>query len=121
MKYFHNNADSDVVIPVKVNGVEYPTKIYKGVQRFVPNEAVFAFVQNNIEAGNWGPYTLNELAHDVVTQKIPLSEYITFLTLTGYSVSGFCEVMESTVGFNDHIFTGNLEDYFVIENPLWQD
>lgn len=39
----------------------------------------------------------------------------------GYSVEGFCDALESVIGLNDHIFPGDVEDYFKVENPLWTD
>lgn len=121
MNYFDkSNATGDVIM-VKVNGIEYPTMIYGTVQRFVPNEAVYAFVSNNIESPRSGEYTLNELAMDMLKQRVSLEDYISFYTMFGYSVEGFCDALESTIGLNYHIFPGDVEDYFKVENPLWTD
>lgn len=99
MKYFDKSTAESDVIMVKVNGKEYPTYLYKGVQRFEPNE----------------------LAMDVLQKRISLEDYIAFYTMFGYSVDGFCDALESHIGFNEHIYPGEIEDYFTIENPLWED
>lgn len=121
MKYFDKSNATGNVIMVKVNGIEYPTMMYGAVQRFVPNEAVYAFVNSNIDSPTRGEYTLNELALDVLEKRVSLEDYIAFYTMIGYSVSGFVNALESIIGLNCHLFPGDVEDYFKVENPLWTD
>ena len=105
------------VIPaedVVVNGVAYKTELVNGVHRFVENEAVAFFVEMNGEV-------LNDLAVAVVEKKVRLEDYIAFYTMHGMSIGGFLDSITSIIAMNDHIFPGKLEDYFVIENPRWDD
>lgn len=116
---------SEQVIMVTVNGKEYPTRLYNGVQRFVPNEIVQymndavldAFMNKKDTLG----IDLNSLGIKLRKRELPLQDYIEYLTMIGYSVSGFCDAVYSIVEFNDHIFQGDTEDWLTIENPLWDN
>ena len=107
-------------IPVVVNGREYDTVISGGVQRFVGNPIVAAFVSGTTEAynvwlrvnplngRNWAeaPFTLNNISYEV-GNPYTLDQLIEFSTLHGYSVSGMCDL-----SFMDDVF---------VENPVWED
>lgn len=99
-------ADSDEITTVTVNDVKYDAKLYKGVLRFVPNEAVSFIVDSN-------PYVLNDLAVAVVNGDVSLDDYIAFGTMHGYSVSGFTDSISSIVDMNPHIFSP-ADDHFRI-------
>jgi len=109
-------------IMVKVNGKEYATQLYNGVQRFVPNRVVEYMMDNEAKEFelNRGPgrsgNDLNTIAIKVLEGVIPLEDYIEFQTMHGYSVAGFCDSIDS---FIDN-FAGEAEDLFTVENPLWE-
>lgn len=120
------NADVgewDQPVMVKVNGKDYPTQLYNGVQRFIPNRVVEYMVNNEINEfnRNRGPSQsgndLNTIVIKVLEGVIPLEDYIEFSTMHGYSVGGFCDSIDSLL---DN-FPGEPEDWFVIENPLWDE
>jgi len=106
-------------IPVKVNGTEYDTVIdERGVQRFVGNPIVAAYVtasakaynkwlvENPIETRNWdeAPFTLNDIDY-TPNGTYTLDQLIEFSTLHGYSVAGMCDLS----------FMSNVE----VVNPVW--
>lgn len=112
-------------VMVKVNDKEYPTQSYNGVQRFIPNRIVEYVVNQTSQAFFDDKDTLeadlNSIKIKVLRGDLPLQDYIEYLILLGYSVSGFCDAVYSTIELNDHIFLGETEDWFVIENPLWNE
>ena len=108
-------------IPVKVNGREYMTVIDEhGVQRFVANPIVAAFVhasgdaynkwqqENPVATRDWSkaPFSLNDIDYRP-GKTYTLDELIEFSTLHGYSVSGMCDL-------------SFMEDV-TVENPLWEE
>lgn len=105
-------------VMVTINGREYPTQLYDGVQRFVPNMATMAYFDNNFMKG---PYDLNAMAVAVVERTIPLDDYIAFIVQTGPSVGYLCDSIESKVQFNPDFFPGEIEDHFDLHNPLWEE
>lgn len=113
----------DEPVMVKVNGKEYATQLYKGVQRFIPNQIVEYIADQITEAFMNKESTLeadlNSIKIKVLQGDLPIEDYIEYLTMFGYSVSGFYDAVCSTIGLNEHIFPGAIEDWFVIENPLW--
>lgn len=102
-------------IEITLDGVPYQTYLDdNGVQRFVPNEVVVRLLRNNgelFEARNRGQlkglelYSLNEIAFDYHTGKIPLADLLQFYTMMDYSVSGM-------MGLS---FFEDIE----VKNPLW--
>lgn len=112
----------DQPVMVKVNGKEYPTQMYNGVQRFVPNSIIEYMVDNEarIFNKNGGPgitgNDLNTIAIKVLRGELSFEDYVAFSTMHGYSVSGFCDSIESMV---DN-FDGDADEWFTIENPLWE-
>lgn len=106
-----SNPDSSDVTHVTVNGIEYPTMMYDGVRRFIPNEAVAFVVDNTMET-----YVLNDLKRALFAGEIPLQDYYEFMMYTGYSVGGWHDAMWSTIEGNPHIFPGGFEKHMdVIE------
>lgn len=116
---------SEELVMVTVNGRDYPTRLYNGVQRFVPNAIIEHINEQSYNAfmnkENTLGVDLNSIVMNVLRGELPLKDYIEYLTMTGYSVSGFCDAVYSIVKLNDHIFEGETEDWFTIENPLWND
>lgn len=105
------------IIPVRVGSRTFDTVIVQGVQRFVANTVISAFVDDSIVSFNkWlqvgrregapGPYGLNTLAFEYHEGKHSLDDMLTFYTSIGYSVSGF----------SDLSFFEDLD----IRNPLWE-
>lgn len=119
------NESVEEIVMVKVNGKECPTKLYDGVQRFVPNEIVNYINDQILDAFMNNKDTLqadlNSIGIKLLKKELPLQDYIEYLTMTGYSVSGFCDAVYSIVELSDRIFEGETEDWFTIENPLWND
>lgn len=119
------SGEWEQTIIVKVNGKEYPTQLYDGVQRFVPNAIVEHIVDQAYEAfvkkENTLDIDLNSIKIKVLNGELPIKDYIEYLTMFGYSVSGFCDAVYSTIELNSHIFPGETEDWFTIENPLWEN
>lgn len=101
-------------VDVIVNGVPYKTEMVNGVHRFRKNEAVSFIVDK-------GGYVLNDLAYAVLNEKIRLEDWIAFETMHGRSIGGFLDSITSLIDMNPEIFTGPQEQYFTIENPLWED
>ena len=104
---------------VQINGNDYDTVIDEhGVQRFVPNRIVAAFVDaalsayntfittNPIEERDWSkaPFGLNDIDY-TPNGTYTLDELIQFSTLHGYSVGGMCDLS----------FMSGVE----VINPLW--
>lgn len=107
-------------ITVKVNGRAYETHFVDGVQRFVGNPIVAAFVdassdsynqwcrKTNPATRNWdeAPFTLNNVDYTPGGQ-YTLDELIEFSTLHQYSVAGLCDLS----------FMTGVE----VLNPLWEE
>lgn len=104
------------IIPVKINGKEYPTALYNGVQRFVPNAAV-NFLVDAVVHDNSNHY--NELGHQFILQNIPLNDYIDFMAMCNGSLGHFEDSLSSSIDMNPRFFGKSYEELVVIENPLW--
>lgn len=85
------------IYPVKVSGIEYPTVIINGVQRFIEDPFIVAVHEA-------GLLDLNEVAALFQTKR-PWSKrrYMEFKMSLGYSVCGLAELFP----------------YAKIENPIW--
>jgi hypothetical protein len=85
------------IYPVKVSGIEYPTVIIDGVQRFIEDPLIVALHLAKM-------IDLNEIAVLFQTKR-PWSKrrYMEFKMSLGYSVCGFAELFP----------------YAKIDNPLW--
>lgn len=126
IKRFNDDAGEwDQPVMVKVNGKDYPTQLYDGVQRFIPNKIVEYVVNQSIKAFSQRKDTLgtdlNSILIKVLNGELPFEDYIEFQIMHGYSVTGLADAIESNVSFNEHLFPGEIEDWFVIENPLWDE
>lgn len=99
---------------VTVNGIVYPTELVDDVQRFRTNSVVALILKKHDSI-------LHELSTAVDSGEFALSDWIAFNTMYGYSIDGFCDLVESMIQMNEDLFPGALEDYFTIVNPLWQD
>lgn len=111
------DTDEGSIIPVRVGSRTFDTVIVKGVQRFVANTVISAFVDDSIASFNkWlqvgrregapEPYGLNTLAIEYHQGKHSLDDMLTFYTSIGYSVAGFADLS----------FFEELD----IRNPVWE-
>lgn len=92
----------------------FTTRLTTVVEYMVNNE-INEFNRNRgpSQSGN----DLNTIVIKVLEGAIPLEDYIEFSTMHGYSVGGFCDSIDTLL---DN-FPGETEDWFVIENPLWDE
>ena len=103
----------DEPLPVTINGVVYPSQLYNGVQRFVPDRSVeLRFARGAVD--------LNRLALRTIQKSYPLEKYIDLLAKSAYSVCGFESSVSQLIENNPHAWPGELEDYFLLHNPLWE-
>jgi hypothetical protein len=102
---------------VTINGKEYPTQLYDGVQRFVGNGAVDFMVEASMKAG----YALNDLVLAVLHGEVSLEDYIVFFTLKRGSLGHFVDSLGSLIDFNPEIFPGGVDAHLQLVNPLWEE
>lgn len=98
-------SEKEIII-VKLDGKPYETYMDDGVQRFVPNPVVEAFVMNNMDVrGSWD---LNDMALKFLTEPewCTLEQMREFYLQTNYSVSGLLSLS---------YFEG-----VEVENPRWE-
>ena len=89
---------------VTINGRDYDTHIIKGVQRFVGNPIVTAFVDASYRSD--ATFDLNDISYEP-GNPYTLDELIEFSTLHQYSVSGMCDL--------------SFMDGVEVINPIWED
>lgn len=110
-------SDSQEIIIVKVNGIEYKTHIVNGVQLFVSDpviEALDKFVMG-IPMGdsNWGFY--NTLRSRFVDGEFTVDDMVRFDAACGRSVS----FVDETYSWEFNVVDGRFAA--MIENPLWDN
>lgn len=108
--------DGDIIL-IKINGKEYRTALYSGVQRFVPNAAVDFLVNAIVRDPHSDLY--HELRLKFIEQEISLEDHIDFMAMCNGSLGHFEDSLSSNIDMNPHLFKGSYEELVVIENPLW--